>query len=723
MRALRPILLTVLALVAGTAAHGAEGSPIAVATTTDTIAIDGVLSEGAWLAATPVTAFTQYRPTPGGPAPGRTEVYFLQDDKQLYMGVRVSGADYEVRARISPRETINEDDQIGLYLDTFGDGSEGYIFYFNALGVQQDIRLSDGQWNEKWDTVLSSRGRLTDDGYELEIAVPFRSLRFPAGGSAQDWGVILTRKTPALGTKYSHPALEPGHPRFLTQARPLVGVLPPERAAGVELMPVLAVRQSGTRDEAADPFTWTGTSPLLDAVRPGVDVRVGLTPDTGLAATVLPDFSQVEGDVAQIELNQRFALFYPEQRPFFLDGVDAFQDPQGTLYTRSIVDPLYGVKVSGREDAWRFGVLNALDANPGASVHEYGTPGFASEDLDGALAENTFARLSRTTADSGTMGLTAADKWILGPDGARNTVAGADANVLLADRLTASANLSGSVVTGPGADPLIGLAGAASLSQASGVGTGWRVGAGGSSSDYRREMGFLTQSGIAYVNGGVDQTLVPDLPGVDQANLALAGSINTGADGDRNTGLSGGASLDLAGNHMASAGLSGGAIRVDGVTVPWARFGVGYSGIWSRRARGGVDMSLGQELDFDLLVPATAARASSWVEWRPTASTRFDLTAGYQVLVPQGEAPETAATARLRATWQASRQLGVRLIGQTVETNTSTATDADLSALLTWLRTPGTEAYLGATWSLQGDSSVALLEQFYFFKISWLFRL
>ncbi len=686
------------------------------------IAIDGHLQESSWDAAVPVTEFLQYRPNPGGPAPGTTEIRFLQDDKTLYVGVRVSEADYEVRARVSPREAISEDDQIGLYLDTFGDGRQGYIFYFNALGIQQDIRMSDNAWNAEWDTVLFSRGRVTEDGYELEIAIPFRSLRFPAGGTIQDWGVILTRKTPALGTKYSHPALEPGHPRFLTQACQLAGVQTPRNGSGAEFMPVLAVRQSADRETAQDPFTPSGADPLLEFVRPGLDVRFGLSPDTGFAATVLPDFSQVEGDVAQIELNQRFALYYPEQRPFFLDGVEAFRDPQGTLYTRSIVDPVYGVKLSGREDAWSFGILNALDVTPSGSVHEYGTPGFSEEELAGSFTENTFARVSRTTSDSGSVGLTVADKWVLGSDGARNSVVGTDANVLLTDRITASATLSGSVVVGPVADPMVGYAGSATVRKSSGLGTGWRVGAGGSSPDFRREMGFMTQSGNGYTNAAIDHTINPSHPAVDQVALYASGSINSAFDGDLSRGATAGVGLDLLRNHDAFGSLSGGTKRVGDVEVPWGRLSLGYAGTWTQKLQGRIDVSAGQELDYSLLVPARGVRVSASGQWRPTAGTRFDLTAGTQLLVPEGEEAKTAATARLRGTWQLSRQLGVRVIGQTVSQNTTDETDLDLSALLTWLRTPGTEAYLGTTQALVVDGDVTLLEQFYFFKVSWLFR-
>ena len=124
-----------LALLAWSSLASAADHTVPIAQTQGPIAIDGSLEESSWATAVPVTEFLQYRPNPGGPAPGTTEIRFLQDDKTLYVGVKVTEADYEIRARVSPREAINEDDQIGLYLDTFGDGRQGYIFYFNPCSL------------------------------------------------------------------------------------------------------------------------------------------------------------------------------------------------------------------------------------------------------------------------------------------------------------------------------------------------------------------------------------------------------------------------------------------------------------------------------------------------------------------------------------------------------------------------------------------------------------
>ena len=232
----------------------------------------------------------------------------------------------------------------------------------------------------------------------------------------------------------------------------------------------------------------------------------------------------------------------------------------------------------------------------------------------------------------------------------------------------------------------------------------------------------MTQTGHAWTNAVIDHTFNPSHPAVDQIDIYARGSINSAFDDELSRGVTAGFGLDLLRDHDAYGSLSGGTRRVGDVEVPWGRVSMGYSGIWTQKLRGRVDVSAGQELDYSLLVPARAVRASVSGQWRPTAGTRFDLTAGTQFLVPEGEEAEAAATARLRGSWQLSRQLGVRVIGQTVSQNTSDETDVDLSALLTWLRTPGTEAYLGTTQALVVDGDVTLLEQFYFFKVSWLFR-
>ncbi len=316
------------------------------------VTVDGVLDERAWAEAPAVTDFLQYTPVEGGAPPGATEIRFVQDDKALYVGIRVRDTGYPIRARVSAREKINADDQVGVYLDTFHDGRSGYIFYLNALGVQQDIRHNAGTWNSNWDTAFRSAGRVIDDGYEIEIEFPWRSLKYPTVDGDQTWGLIVTRKVPHLGAKYAFPDITRGKPLLFSEEAELRGVHPPPSGSGLELIPSLTASQLWEGDRPLDQLD---VDPWTEALRPSLDLRLGITPDLGLAATANPDFSQVESDLADVRLNARFAFQFTERRPFFLDGIDLYQDRSNTLYSRSIAEPLYGVKLSGREGPCRWG--------------------------------------------------------------------------------------------------------------------------------------------------------------------------------------------------------------------------------------------------------------------------------------------------------------------------------------------------------------------------------
>ena len=512
----------------------------------DPIVVDGALTETAWAQAPAVVDFLQYTPVDGGPPEGRTEVRFLQDDRALYVGIRVLDPGYAVRARISARERINADDQVGIYLDTFHDGRSGYIFYLNPLGIQQDIRHNSGDWNPNWDTAFRSAGHVIDDdgGYEIEIAFPWRSLKFPATEGPQTWGLILTRKVPHLGAKFAYPDISRNKPLLFSEEADLLGVDPPPRGSGLELIPTLTT--SG--QWAADPDTGAppdlgqfDLDPWYEAIRPSLDLRLGLTPDLGLAATGNPDFSQVEGDLADVRLNARFAFQFTERRPFFLDGIDFFADGADTLYSRSIAEPIYGVKLSGREGPVSVGVLHALDRSPLPSVHEDGSPGFDDDDVADRWGTNSLVRLKLDAFGGGWVGLTAADKRIVaspartGGAGVHDAVA-VDVGLPFADRWIAQAATQSTWTSADGLDdpdptPLWGLGQAFSIARNSGIGTGGGIFGNARSEGFRQEMGFLTQSGLFTATGWIDHTFTPS-GAVDTYRPQLFASAFEENDGD-----------------------------------------------------------------------------------------------------------------------------------------------------------------------------------------------
>lgn len=678
------------------------------------IVVDGSLSEPLWRDATPLSDFTRYLPAEGADPPGTTEVRFLQDERFLYVGITVTGADYDLRARVSPREQINSDDQIGLYLDTFNNERTGYIFYFNPLGIQQDIRFDNGRWQSSWDAVFKSKGTVTEDGYVLEIAYPWRSLKYPRVDGDQDWGIIVTRKIPAQGAKYSHPVVERGHPRWFAQAAPLTGVRPAKRGSGVELVPAVTVIQQAEPTPAGD-LSWTGFDPLKDSVRPSLDVRVGLTPSLGLTATLNPDFSQVEADVTRIDLNARYSLAYPERRPFFLEGDEFFVDRSETLYSRSIVDPLTGLKLAGREGPWSVGLLSTVDRRPAPSVSIDGTPGFRDEDVDGAQALNTIGRARRDVLDGGYVGLTVADKRLFGGSEASWSGAGLDAALPLGERWTAWVqHFESHVDAGPGA--IWGMENGLAIERASGIGTGGGVSLLDRTIGLRKEMGFLTQPGATQASAWIDHTLEPK-GALDTLTPSLAISGIREREGDHYAALEHGWAATLSGIHGLS--VNG---RVDqrteqGLEVRGWGMDAGYRSELTRWLTVDTALAAGRELDFVTLSPAQRSQAETTLTLRPTAGIRVDTTLRAEHLEPEAGDTRDATLVRAKVAWQFTRTLGLRVVEDWSRGDTR---DDQLlsSVLLTWLYHPGTAIYVGANERTLLEGSASTLERTVFLKAS-----
>jgi hypothetical protein len=724
------------AVAAGGGTDRSAGPSATVTTTADPVRVDGVQDEADWARATPVTAFTRFLPSPGGDPPGDTEVRFLQDETHLYIGVRVSGCDYPIRGHISPREDVNVDDQVGIYLDPFGEGRTGNIFYINSLGVQQDIRYAYGEWNINWNAVFESEGQVTDDGFIIEVAIPFRSLRYPdvkgnRGQEVQSWGIMVTRKVPGEGTKYAWPVLAARHPRMFTQAAKLNGIRPGSAGAGIELIPVIAGRFAMDRGETGnDPLTWTGADPWWDTARPGLDARIGLTPDLGLAATLNPDYSQVEGDVEQVDLNRRVDPRNPERRPFFLDGFDAFDDEAHTLYTRSIVSPIAGTKLSGRIGRFSIGTLAALDRDPQGSVLESadtgtGTPGFSAEDVADAWANNVVARTRIDVLDNGYVGLTAGDKRLLTQDGLSLTPTGAHSDVALIDTQlpisetwTAAGFVSGSSAGVPG-DELVDGSGGAGITRVPSIGTGGSVSAYTLGPDYRNELGFISRTGITGGKASVDQRYnAGDSAGI--TSLLAEGFDAQNGERFRTAGV--GQEFELIGNHEVEV-VARWQEQSDALTVQGWMLEAEYEALVSRSLGWTLGAEGGRELDFDGDAAADTIKGDVEFNLRPTVSTRLDLRWVEEWQAPDGEGIEHARTAWTRATWQLTKPLGVRAIAQHAEGEVF-APGWTTSFLMTWFKHPGTEAYLGASWRIQPEGEgEGLTEQVLFAKYSHLFRL
>jgi len=357
-------MLAILLLLQGTVVEG-KGSPTAeIPRLEATVEIDGTLDEPAWSQATRLTGFWQSEPVDGRPAEEETEVRVWYAPDAIYFGIIAHDTDpASIRATVADRDNIDNDDRVVLELDTFHDRRRAYFFGVNPLGAQSDGVRSEGTGqvssftlgtvDKNPDFTWESKGRITDRGYEVEVRIPFRSLRYPGSGP-QSWGFNATRVVQRTGYTDTWTDVHKANASFLTQEGAIGGLHDLSGGVTVEAQPFVTAVAAGSRGTNGE-FTRESVNP--DA---GLNFRLGFT-SYALDATINPDFSQVESDEGQVTVNERFALFFPEKRPFFLEGIELFGTPQTLVYTRRIVNPKLGVKFTGKLGQLGVAHLTAVD--------------------------------------------------------------------------------------------------------------------------------------------------------------------------------------------------------------------------------------------------------------------------------------------------------------------------------------------------------------------------
>lgn len=345
------------------------------------IAIDGKLDDAAWQGALVQEIGYDVQPGDNTPAPVKTTVRIGYTADALYVAFHAMDSDpAQIRAHLRDRDAMFNDDWVGVFLDTFNDNRRGYELVVNPLGVQGDLirdeSNTENQEDASWDGLWDSAGQLTAEGYDVEIRIPFSTLRFPHGGGGQRWGISLFRNWPR---DKRHQLTSHKVPResncFQCEWGKYDGLAGAQQGRNLEIVPTLTMSKTQTRDAAGEPWR-SGDS----AIEPGVDLSWAPSPAMTLNATINPDFSQVETDQLQLDINNSFALFYQEKRPFFLEGADYFTSPFSVLYTRQIADPDYGLRVTGRSGGNTYGAIVARDAAPQVLVP--GTQGSRFRALD-----------------------------------------------------------------------------------------------------------------------------------------------------------------------------------------------------------------------------------------------------------------------------------------------------------------------------------------------------
>src|SRR5947207_2523711 len=351
-----------------------KSSPVRIPRFDHPPVIDGKLDDEVWKQAVKLKDF--YQTTPGDNiAPSQpTEVFLGYDSRFLYVAFHCYDDPSKVRANIAKRDDIFNDDYVGMLLDTFNDHRKAYELDFNPLGIQQDGLWQDPIFNEDFnpDFVMESKGTLTPDGYTVEVAIPFKSLRYEAGKNKL-WGVHVYRRIKRINNEFdSWMPIDRADYGWMSQEGHSSGLEGISTERTLELIPSLTVSETGKRKGTLSPAQIN--SGLLDAGKfvnepikfdPGLTGKYGLTPNITLDFALNPDFEQIESDQLVVTANQRFPIFFPEKRPFFLEGVDIFNTAIAAVHTRTIVDPDLAVKLTGKVNRNTFGLMVASDNAPG----------------------------------------------------------------------------------------------------------------------------------------------------------------------------------------------------------------------------------------------------------------------------------------------------------------------------------------------------------------------
>jgi uncharacterized protein DUF5916 len=404
------ILATAVVMSIGVGAAGAAGrTSLTVARTDAPPTLAGGDATGR--TAGRVSDFRQREPNDGEPATLGTMADVTFDSEKLYVTFACQENPASVRAHLSRRDDISGDDYVAVALDTFHDGRHAYVFKANALGVQRDGIITEGEDDDySFDAVWEAEGRLTASGYAVRFAIPFRSLRYAGGGPAT-WGIALTRYVPARAELVTWPHLTSQIDAYIPQFAVVEGLenLPSNHLADVT--PYLFGSAERVAD-AAQPFAAsTGVER-----RVGMDAKVVIAHDWTVDLTVHPDFSQVESDEPQVTANQRFEVYFPEKRPFFTDRASFFNTPETMFFSRRVVDPRAGARVTGVAAGWTVGALVVAD---GANQ----TGGDAGDALV------TIARAQRGLRGDSWVGATAS--WLDGGAAGSNRVVSIDARLKL----------------------------------------------------------------------------------------------------------------------------------------------------------------------------------------------------------------------------------------------------------------------------------------------------
>jgi hypothetical protein len=413
------------------------------------IAVDGQLGDPGWEGAARAGGFSEVSPRENVRPEVETDVWVTYDSEHLYVAFHAQDDQTAIRSSLTDRDAIFQDDFVGILLDTYADASWGYYLLANPRGIQGDLRYSrsDGE-DTRFDIIYRSAGKVTSDGYIVEMAIPFASLRFP-DRTTQTWRANFFRTRPrASELEYSWAAARRGDPCALCHFGTLTGIEGVRPGGALELIPAAVATQAGALRDDEDPASGFDNGKIDGDL--GLTAKYSFKSGLTAEATINPDFSQVESDASQVDVNTTFALSFPERRPFFQEGYDVLRTNLSIVYTRNLNDPIAALKLTQRTGRSTLGYLGAYDEHSPILL-PFEERSFTAR---GGKSLSNILRGRRTFGRASYLGAIVTDRRLEGGGG--GSVAGVDGTIAFDDTYQLEFQLLGSQTREPN-DPSLTL--------------------------------------------------------------------------------------------------------------------------------------------------------------------------------------------------------------------------------------------------------------------------
>ncbi|MGY8786836.1 MAG: sugar-binding protein [Fidelibacterota bacterium] len=378
----------------------------------ESITIDGNLEEESWGRATGTDYFIEIDPGENIMPSEKTKVKVGYDESNLYVAFWVSANPADIRASYQKRDRAWGDDFVAIFLDTYGDANVGTMIGANPYGVQLDAKNDGNNDDESFDLIYESQGRITDSGYQVEMSIPFSSLSFPEQ-EVQEWKVGFYRSLPReKRAQIVWGGFDRTDPCFLCQLGTLTGIRDIKQQGSLEFLPAIV----GSQASALDANNTLQKGDINGEASLGI--KYSFSSDRFAELTINPDFSQVEADEQQVDVNTTFALYFQEKRPFFNAGNDLIDTWINPIYTRSINNPKIAGRIINRGQKQSWYMLSALDENS-----PYTIPGEEqSFSLMGGPSFSNIFRMKRTLTEGSFLGVLATDRRMANNNGSGSTV-------------------------------------------------------------------------------------------------------------------------------------------------------------------------------------------------------------------------------------------------------------------------------------------------------------